>query len=91
MGILHGTDTNVFEGDVIVVQGKSGAGKTTLLKCVAHLDLYNGRILYRGRCMATANIDYVCFAMFFTDRSTQDAKIVWYALFDCNLKPMIYI
>ncbi|KAF9227892.1 P-loop containing nucleoside triphosphate hydrolase protein [Gyrodon lividus] len=39
---------DVKEGDVIILQGKSGSGKTTLLKCIAHLNVYNGRILYRG-------------------------------------------
>ncbi|KAG2144927.1 P-loop containing nucleoside triphosphate hydrolase protein [Suillus cothurnatus] len=40
---------DVYERDVIVLQGKSGAGKTTLLKCIAHLNVYDGEILYRGR------------------------------------------
>jgi len=39
----------VNDGDVIVLQGKSGSGKTTLLKCLAHLNLYDGDILYRGK------------------------------------------
>lgn len=38
----------VNEGDVIILQGKSGCGKSTLLKCLAHLNLYDGEILYRG-------------------------------------------
>ncbi|KIJ69375.1 hypothetical protein HYDPIDRAFT_105974 [Hydnomerulius pinastri MD-312] len=38
----------INEGDVVVLQGKSGSGKTTLLKCIAHLNVYNGQILYRG-------------------------------------------
>ncbi|KAG1891047.1 P-loop containing nucleoside triphosphate hydrolase protein [Suillus subluteus] len=40
---------DVNERDIIVLQGKSGAGKTTLLKCIAHLNVYDGEILYRGR------------------------------------------
>lgn len=36
-------------GDIVVLQGKSGSGKTTLLKCIAHLVLHKGKILYRGR------------------------------------------
>ncbi|KZP11966.1 ATP-binding cassette transporter [Athelia psychrophila] len=48
-------DTNIFsnlsftvnEGDIVVLQGKSGSGKTTLLKCLAHLNVYTGSILYR--------------------------------------------
>ncbi|OAX44680.1 P-loop containing nucleoside triphosphate hydrolase protein [Rhizopogon vinicolor AM-OR11-026] len=40
---------DVSESDIIVLQGKSGSGKTTLLKCIAHLNVYDGEILYRGR------------------------------------------
>lgn len=40
---------DVNERDIMVLQGKSGAGKTTLLKCIAHLNVYDGEILYRGR------------------------------------------
>ncbi|KIL00113.1 hypothetical protein PAXRUDRAFT_821991 [Paxillus rubicundulus Ve08.2h10] len=47
--IFSKLDFDVNEGDVVVLQGKSGSGKTTLLKCIAHLNVYNGRILYRGR------------------------------------------
>lgn len=39
----------VNEEDVVVLQGKSGVGKTSLLKCVAHLNMYGGEVLYRGR------------------------------------------
>ncbi|KAI0093575.1 P-loop containing nucleoside triphosphate hydrolase protein [Irpex rosettiformis] len=39
----------VNDKDIIVLQGKSGSGKTTLLKCLAHLNLYEGQILYRGK------------------------------------------
>ncbi|OSX65130.1 hypothetical protein POSPLADRAFT_1073367 [Postia placenta MAD-698-R-SB12] len=37
----------VSKGDIVVVQGKSGSGKSTLLKCLSHLILYQGDILYR--------------------------------------------
>ncbi|KAI6099876.1 P-loop containing nucleoside triphosphate hydrolase protein [Pisolithus croceorrhizus] len=39
----------VNEEDVVILQGKSGVGKTSLLKCVAHLNMYGGEVLYRGR------------------------------------------
>jgi len=39
----------VNEGDIVIIQGKSGSGKTTLLKCLSHLNVYNGQVLYRGR------------------------------------------
>lgn len=38
-----------WTGDITVLRGKSGSGKTTLLKCIAHLVLYDGQVLYRGR------------------------------------------
>ncbi|KAF5380944.1 hypothetical protein D9615_004078 [Tricholomella constricta] len=34
--------------DIVVIRGKSGCGKTTLLKCIAHLILCDGEVLYRG-------------------------------------------
>ncbi|KAI0807620.1 P-loop containing nucleoside triphosphate hydrolase protein [Fomes fomentarius] len=42
------------EGDILVLQGKSGSGKSTLLKCVSHLNIYEGEVLYRGQCVQTA-------------------------------------
>jgi len=39
----------VNEGDIVIIQGKSGTGKTTLLKCLSHLNVYTGQVLYRGR------------------------------------------
>jgi len=39
----------VNAGDIVIIQGKSGSGKTTLLKCLAHLNVYEGQILYRGK------------------------------------------
>ncbi|KAG8808709.1 hypothetical protein FRC17_003820 [Serendipita sp. 399] len=39
----------VNEGDCLVLVGRSGSGKSTLLKCLAHLNVYDGDILYRGK------------------------------------------
>ncbi|KZT11314.1 P-loop containing nucleoside triphosphate hydrolase protein [Laetiporus sulphureus 93-53] len=39
----------VKAGDIVVIQGKSGVGKSTLLKCLSHLNIYKGEILYRGK------------------------------------------
>ncbi|KAJ3919130.1 P-loop containing nucleoside triphosphate hydrolase protein [Lentinula edodes] len=48
--IFSGVELTLAEGsDVVVVQGKSGCGKTTFLKCLAHLNLYNGHILFCGK------------------------------------------
>jgi len=40
---------NVHAGDVVVLTGKSGSGKSTLLKCLAHLTVYGGEVLFRGQ------------------------------------------
>ncbi|EJF66038.1 P-loop containing nucleoside triphosphate hydrolase protein [Dichomitus squalens LYAD-421 SS1] len=47
--IFSGVNLTLNEGDVLVFQGKSGSGKSTLLKCISHLNLYTGDILYRGQ------------------------------------------
>lgn len=46
--IISGISFEVNEGDVVVLRGVSGAGKSTLLKCIAHLDLYSGHVLFKG-------------------------------------------
>ncbi|KII88496.1 hypothetical protein PLICRDRAFT_176078 [Plicaturopsis crispa FD-325 SS-3] len=46
----------VNEGDIVVLQGKSGSGKTTLLKCLAHLGVYKGEVLYRGRTPSSYSV-----------------------------------
>ncbi|KAI0797657.1 P-loop containing nucleoside triphosphate hydrolase protein [Abortiporus biennis] len=47
--IFADVNFDVREGDIVILQGKSGAGKSTLLKCLAHLNLYDGEIAFRGR------------------------------------------
>jgi len=47
--IFSNINFSVKEGDILIVQGRSGSGKSTLLKCLSHLILYEGEILYRGR------------------------------------------
>lgn len=47
--IFAHANLTVNSGDVIVLRGKSGSGKTTFLKCISHLNLYDGAILYRGK------------------------------------------
>jgi len=47
--IISAINFVVNQGDVVVIRGQSGSGKTTLLKCLAHLDLYSGRLIYKGK------------------------------------------
>ncbi|KAJ3744693.1 P-loop containing nucleoside triphosphate hydrolase protein [Lentinula detonsa] len=54
--IFSGVELTLHEGDVVVVQGKSGCGKTTFLKCLAHLNLYNGHILFCGKGIENVTI-----------------------------------
>ncbi|KAG6851262.1 hypothetical protein H0H93_011698 [Arthromyces matolae] len=46
--VFDAVNLTVNQGDVVVLRGKSGSGKTTLLKCIAHLIVYKGDVLYRG-------------------------------------------
>ncbi|KAG6867034.1 hypothetical protein C0991_003952 [Blastosporella zonata] len=46
--ILDGVKLAIHQGDIVVLRGKSGSGKSTLLKCIAHLIVYDGDILYRS-------------------------------------------
>jgi len=47
--IISHVNFTVNQGDVVVIRGQSGSGKTTMLKCLAHLDLYSGNVIYRGK------------------------------------------
>jgi ABC-type iron transport system FetAB ATPase subunit len=47
--IFSNAGFELFPGDVAILRGKSGSGKSTLLKAIANLNIFDGRILYRGR------------------------------------------
>ncbi|TFY62008.1 hypothetical protein EVJ58_g4148 [Rhodofomes roseus] len=47
--IFSHVNFSVREGDILIVQGKSGSGKSTILKCLSHLNIYRGEVLYRGK------------------------------------------
>ncbi|KAJ7582688.1 P-loop containing nucleoside triphosphate hydrolase protein [Mycena floridula] len=47
--IFSGLTLTVNDGDVVCIQGTSGSGKTTLLKCLAHLNVCQGTVLFHGR------------------------------------------
>ncbi|TEB31237.1 ATP-binding cassette transporter [Coprinellus micaceus] len=47
--LFDDVNVKVYEGDILVLQGKSGGGKSTLLKCIGHLIAHDGHIVYRGR------------------------------------------
>ncbi|GLB34834.1 putative ABC transporter [Lyophyllum shimeji] len=46
--VFSNVNLTIHEGDIVVLRGRSGCGKTTLLRCIAHLILYEGQVLYRG-------------------------------------------
>ncbi|KAG9124839.1 hypothetical protein FRC07_010058 [Ceratobasidium sp. 392] len=46
--IFSNISFEVHEGDVVVLQGRSGGGKSTLLKSLAHLNVYQGEVLFHG-------------------------------------------
>ncbi|KAG6876968.1 hypothetical protein C0993_011468 [Termitomyces sp. T159_Od127] len=46
--VFEAVNLLVNQGDIVVLRGISGSGKTTLLKCIAHLIVYKGDVLYRG-------------------------------------------
>jgi len=48
VNLFSNVNISVNQGDIVVLQGRSGSGKSTLLKCISHLVLHNGEILYRG-------------------------------------------
>jgi branched-chain amino acid transport system ATP-binding protein len=53
LGVLHGVDLRVEEGEVVALLGTNGAGKTTLLRTVAGLHAPSGgMITYAGRPLA---------------------------------------
>ncbi|EKM55370.1 uncharacterized protein PHACADRAFT_143621 [Phanerochaete carnosa HHB-10118-sp] len=58
--IFAHANLTVKPGDVIVLRGKSGSGKTTLLKCISHLNLYDGHILYRGKTPQSYGMSFTC-------------------------------
>ncbi|KAL5490507.1 hypothetical protein ACEPAI_5340 [Sanghuangporus weigelae] len=47
--LLRDVNFSVRQGDILILQGKSGCGKSTLLKCLAHLNVYEGDIVFRGK------------------------------------------
>ncbi|KAI0031717.1 P-loop containing nucleoside triphosphate hydrolase protein [Vararia minispora EC-137] len=47
--IFSNASFTVNEGDIIALRARSGAGKSTLLKCLSHLGLYQGTVLFRGK------------------------------------------
>lgn len=47
--ILHGTDLEVQQGEVVVILGPSGCGKSTLLRCINGLEpIQEGEIYLQG-------------------------------------------
>ncbi|KIJ44084.1 hypothetical protein M422DRAFT_208328 [Sphaerobolus stellatus SS14] len=47
--IFSNISFDLYQGDILVLSGRSGAGKTTLLKCLSHLNVYEGEIRLHGK------------------------------------------
>ena len=48
VGVLHGIDMQVSDGEFLVLVGPSGCGKSTLLRCIAGLETITAGDLYIG-------------------------------------------
>jgi branched-chain amino acid transport system ATP-binding protein len=55
IGVLHGIDLVVREGEVVALLGPNGAGKTTLLRAVSGLLPWSGSVTFGGRDLAGFN------------------------------------
>jgi polar amino acid transport system ATP-binding protein len=44
--VLRSVDLEVYEGEVVVIIGRSGSGKSTFLRCINHLEKIDGGRLY---------------------------------------------
>jgi branched-chain amino acid transport system ATP-binding protein len=54
IGVLHGIDLRVGQGEVVVMLGPNGAGKSTLLRAVSGLLPRSGRIRFGGQDISAA-------------------------------------
>jgi branched-chain amino acid transport system ATP-binding protein len=54
IGVLHGIDLRVGQGEVVVMLGPNGAGKSTLLRAVSGLLPRSGRIRFGGHDISAA-------------------------------------
>ena len=52
VGVLHGVDLTVGEGEIVALLGPNGAGKTTLLRAVSGLLPWHGEARFAGASLA---------------------------------------
>ncbi len=55
IGVLHGIDLTVGEGEAVALLGPNGAGKTTLLRAVSGLLPWSGQVRFGGQDFAGSN------------------------------------
>src|SRR6185312_15410276 len=55
IGVLHGIDLTVGEGEVVALLGPNGAGKTTLLRAVSGLLPWSGQVHFAGKDLTGAD------------------------------------
>ena len=55
IGVLHGIDLSVGEGEMVGLLGPNGAGKTTLLRAISGLLPRTGRVQFAGKDLSGAS------------------------------------
>lgn len=50
--ILKGLNTEIYEGEFIVVIGPSGAGKSTFIRCLNRMVDFKGEVIFDGACLS---------------------------------------
>jgi ABC-type Fe3+/spermidine/putrescine transport system ATPase subunit len=77
VGVLHGVDLSVAEGEIVCLLGPSGCGKTTLLRLIAGLETPDrGEIYFEGRDLSSVPVHRRGIGLMFQDFALFDHKRV---------------